>query len=133
MGILEAAGTLIQAGMPGYTVGTNIRLGRMLNTPDVQIAVYEYGGSTPEETFGPAATAIDTPSLQVVCRAAAEDYPTARDLAVAIRALLGAVTDQTVGGVRILRIRPNGHPIPLGADANDRPRLSVNFDTWVEP
>ena len=132
MTFLESVGDHLAAN--GYgTLGTSLFLGRQPAAPDDCTTIFEYEGRAPAETFGAAATAIDYPRLQVMCRAGRDDYPGARDRAVTIRAFLGAITDETISGVRILRIRPNGSVLPLGPDENDRPIVVVNFEVAVLP
>lgn len=132
MTILEAVGNYLQTQGQG-TLGTNLFLGRMPSSPDVCVGVFEYEGAIPSETFGNAATAIDRPRLQVLVRAGRDDYPAARDKAQTIRGLLGAVTQTTLSGIAIMRIRPTGSVNPLGPDENDRPLVSANFEAMVLP
>jgi hypothetical protein len=75
--------------------------------------------------------AIDRPLIQVICRAARSDYPTARNQAETIRALLGAVTEQTISGIPIMRMESQGSVIPMGEDENQRPMVSINFECMV--
>lgn len=130
--VLEAIGTYLEAQGQG-TQGTNIFLGRMPTSPDACVTVYEYGGASPLFTMGAAATAVDRPSIQVMCRAGRDDYPAARDKAQSIRALLGAVTGATLSGISVLRIAPIGSVNPIGPDENDRPLVTVNFQVHVLP
>lgn len=130
--ILEAIGTYLQAQGHG-TQGESIFLGRMPTSPDACITVFEYGGAAPLFTMGAAATAVDRPSIQVMCRAGRDDYPSARDKAQSIRTLLGAVTGASLSGISVLRIEPIGSVNPLGPDENDRPLVTVNFQVHVLP
>jgi hypothetical protein len=129
MSILEAVGQYLED--QGFGVqGTNIWLSRMLPDPDVSVAVYEYAGRPPIETMK-AGLAIEQPSLQVVVRAGRDDYPTARDKAEAIRQSLCLVTDQTLSGLRVLRIMPRSSVNPIGLDDKDRPMLSVDYEVQI--
>lgn len=128
--VLEAVGSYLQTNSQG-TLGTNMFYGRMPDAPDVCIAIYEYEGQPPMENFGASAFSLEMPRVQVVCRAAREDYPTARDKAVTIRALLAAMTEVTVGSTRILRVQSLGSVVPLGFDTNDRPKFAINFQVTV--
>ena len=129
MSILEAVGQYLEDQSFGVQ-GTNIWLSRMLPDPDVSIAVYEYAGRPPVETMS-AGLAIEQPSLQVVVRAGRDDYPTARDLAEDIRQSLCLVTDQTLSGLRVLRIMPRSSVNPIGLDDKDRPMLSVDYEVQI--
>lgn len=132
MTILEAVGDYLAANGHG-TLGTDLFLAVMPDEPDVMRCVYETGGGAPDQTMGPAAWAIDRPSLQVLCRAGRGDYPVARDEAEAIRLLLGAVVEQTLSGINVMRIAPSGGILPVGEDALGRPVVSINFECMVRP
>ena len=128
--ILEAVGDYLQTN--GYgTQGTDIFLAVLPESPDACIAVYENVGNAPEFTMGSAPWAIDRPVIQVICRATRGDYPTARNQAEAIRALLGAVTNTTISTIPILRIESQGSVVPMGEDENQRPMVSANFECMV--
>jgi hypothetical protein len=130
--ILEAVGDYLQAQAQG-TLGTNLFLAVMPESPDVVTCVYETAGFAPQFTMGAGAVAVDQPGLQVICRAARGNYPGARDKADAIRLLLAAVTETTLSGVHIMRISPDGAVLPMGEDDNGRPMVSVNFSCQVRP
>lgn len=132
MTFLEAVGDYVQAQGQG-TLGTNLFLGRMPDTPDVCVGLYEYGGGLPEMTFGSSGIAIDRPRLQVMCRAGRDDYPAARDKAVALRDLLTSITNTTLGAFSVLRIEATQSVNPIGPDEKDRPLVSVNFNVMVLP
>ena len=128
--ILESIGDYLVTNSLG-TLGTNLFLGTLPESPDVCTAVYENSGTPPAFTMGTGGIAIDYPMLQVICRAGKDDYPTARDAVEAIRNLLASVTDVTISNVQILRIEPMGSVNPLGVDPKQRPLLSVNFRCLV--
>lgn len=130
--ILESVGDYLASQGQG-TLGTNLFLAVMPETPDACVAVYENAGSRPSFTMGSAPWAIDRPVIQVICRGARSDYPAARDKAETIRALLGAITDQTLSGINVMRIESQGSIVPMGEDENQRPMVSVNFECMVRP
>lgn len=130
--ILEAAGDYLVAGGFG-TLGGNVFLATMPESPDAMVAVYESSGSAPQFTMGAAAIALDQPSLQVICRGVLGDYPGARDTALAIRSYLGGLANTTVSGIHILRVEPQGSLLPMGDDTNHRPMVSVNFQCMIRP
>lgn len=130
--ILEAIGDYLDADPTlNLTLGTNLFLARMQPTPDVCVAVYEYEGAAPIETMRSGVSVVDLPRIQVVCRAGRDDYPVARDKAIAIRDLLGAITEQTLSGVSVMRVRALGSILPLGFDSEDRPTVAINFECHV--
>lgn len=132
MTVLEAIGDYLAAGSVG-ALGSTIFLGRMPDTPDACVCVYESAGSLPEMTFGSSGIAIDRPIIQVMCRAGRDDYPAARDKAVAVRDLLSGLTNTTLGSFKVLRVEPSGSVNPIGPDEKDRPLVSVNFNVMVLP
>jgi len=69
--------------------------------------------------------------IQIISRAAREDYPTARDKAETIRNLLASVLEESVSGIHIMRIEPMGSVNQLGVDPKYRPLISVNFRCLV--
>lgn len=132
MTVLEAAAAYIGASLSGFTVGTNVFMALRPDSPDRCITVYETPGFRPVETMADGVQVL-RPGLQVVCRASFEDYPTARDDAVAVRDLLAAVSDATLSGVSVMRVAPISGVLPMGPDQKSRPLVSVNFDCWVLP
>ena len=128
--ILESVGDYLVTNSLG-TLGTNIFLGTLPETPDACVAVYENSGSSPMFTMGAGGIRIDYPMLQIIARAEREDYPTARDKAESIRVLLAQVLEQTISGVHIMRIEPMGSVNLLGVDNKYRPLVSVNFRCLV--
>ena len=129
--ILEALGDYLN-GKEGLTQGTNLFLSKMPDTPDLCVTIYEYEGMAPSEHFGGNPYDVDQPRIQVVVRGARDDYPTARDKLHAVRALLSDLTDVTISTTKILRVASLGAYLPLGLDDRDRPRLSANFQCYVE-
>ena len=113
------------------TLGTNLFLATLPDSPDSCVAVYENAGSSPVFSMGSGGIRIDYPMLQIICRAAREDYPTARDKAENIRVLLASVLETTISGVHIMRIEPMGSVNQLGVDPKYRPLISVNFRCLV--
>jgi hypothetical protein len=129
--ILEVVGSYIDTNTAALIAGTNLFYGKMPETPDLCVAVYEYTGTPPHETMGSSAFVIDRPSIQVVVRAGRDDYPSARNLAQDLRILLAAVTDTTISGLRVLRLASTGSVVSLGTDDLDRPRIAFNLDCFV--
>ena len=128
--ILESVGDYLVTNTLG-TLGTNLFLGTLPESPDACVAVYENSGTPPSFTMGTGGIVIDYPMLQIICRAGREDYPTARDKAESIRNLLASVLESTISGVHIMRIEPMGSVNPLGVDPKYRPLVSVNFRCLV--
>ncbi len=136
--ILESIGDYLQNTASAFgahasqgTLGTNLFLATLPESPDVCTAIYENSGTPPAFTMGSGGIVIDYPMLQIISRAGKEDYPTARDKIEDIRNLLASITGVTISGVHVLRIEPMGSVNPLGIDPKQRPLLSVNFRCLV--
>lgn len=136
--ILESVGDYLQNTASAFgahasqgTLGTNLFLGTLPDSPDACVAVYENAGSSPSFTMGSGGIRVDYPMLQIISRAAREDYPGARDKAETIRILLASVLEQSVSGIHIMRIEPMGSVNLLGVDPKYRPLISVNFRCLV--
>jgi hypothetical protein len=137
--ILEALGDYLQNTASAFgphatqgTLGTNIFLSKMPDSPDYCITLYEYEGMAPQESFGGNPFDIEMPRIQVIVRGARDDYPTARDGVNTIRELLADITDVTISSTKVLRVASLGSTIPLGLDDKDRPRIAANFQAYVE-
>jgi hypothetical protein len=128
--VMEAIGSYLQTNNFG-TLGTNIFYGRMQDSPDVQVTIYEYEGGVPYEAMGASGTVVDVPKIQIVTRGTKEDYAAARDTANAIRASLSTISNQTLSGIQIMRVQPQGSVMPLGYDPDDRAKFAVNFRVFV--
>ena len=125
--ILDAIGSALQSAGVG-TLGTSIFLSRMPASPDVATTVYETGAGyamyTQGTTVGPALTVAN---IQIVTRAAREDYQTARTTISTATTALETIVDSTISTIRVLRVEQVGSPSPLGLDDNDRPRVAMTF------
>jgi hypothetical protein len=137
--IIEALGDYLQNTASAFgahasqgTLGVSIFLGKMPDTPDACVTIYEYEGMAPRESFGGNPYDVDMPRIQVLVRGSRDDYPTARDKAKTIRDLLSDLTDVTISSTKVLRVASLGAFIPLGLDDKDRPRIAVNFQAYVE-
>jgi hypothetical protein len=129
--VLEAVGTYIDTSSADLTLGTNLFLSKMPESPDFCVAIFEYEGLPPIETFGSAGFVIERPSLQIMVRAAREDYVTARDKAVTLRNLIAAISNTSLSGIGILRVTSMGSVNPLGVDELERPQVIFNVDCFV--
>jgi len=114
------------------TVGVNCFIGLMPDKPDVCVALYEYAGSPPLEVMRDNAATLERPSVQVMVRSSRNDYPTAEALMVSVRDTLTGVTDETISGVRFLRVNQNSSINHIGTDDNDRPGFTLSLMTVIE-
>lgn len=130
MAILDALGTYLASQGQG-TLATNIFLARAPDTPDACVTLYESAGGGPDHTFGAGVYAIDHQRIRVICRAARNDYPAARDKAVAVRAVLGAIRDTTLSGVKVLTMLATSEVYPLNRDGDDRALIGCDYTVWL--
>ena len=126
MTILEAVANEINRIDPTLTIGEVLFAGRMPETPDRCVAVFQHQGQGQVETMGDGEV-LDQPRIQVLCRASRDDYPTAQADANTIHAGLDAYA-VLWSGVSILRCIPISTPSSLGPDPVERPMLSVRFE-----
>jgi hypothetical protein len=128
MALLEDIGTYLAADVGSLTLGTNLFLGRMPDTPDTCVAVYEYGGEVPVATMnGGAVPLVEQPRIQVVTRALG--YSSARTLATSIWASLEVLVnyDSLTSGLRYHRVGALQSPFALERDTADRILIAQNF------
>jgi hypothetical protein len=93
--------------------------------------LYENQGVGPDHTFGSSVKAIDHQRVRVYCRAARNDYPTARTKAVAVRGVLGAIQNTTLSGVAIMCVLSTSELYPLSRDGDDRAIIGCDFTVWL--
>ena len=98
----------------------------MPDLPDSCVAVYQYGGQGPEQTFGNPAL-IRKPRLQVVVRDRRADIALTR--AEQIYNALSTVKSQIINGSNYAII-PLSEPFELGPDVGGRERLVCNYSVW---
>lgn len=129
--MLEALAARLQAASVAVSA-SNMFIGLMPNDPDACVALYEYAGSPPLEVLVDNDATIERPSVQIITRAGRNDYPTARTLIQNVRNTLTNITDDTISGVRFLRVNQISSINALGVDENDRPRFSLSLQVLVE-
>lgn len=108
-----------------------ISLSRLLDTPDLMIALYDTGGFTPNTKWQ-----LDFVTVQAVIRGASDGYSAAYQKALDVKDCLLGVEAQAVGsganqlwwsGITML-----SDIAFLGYDDNSRPTLSANFRILLE-
>lgn len=105
------------------TLGTNMFIGDMPETPDVCIALFEYAGEPPEDTHD--GQGVDNPGLQV--RVRGTSYSTARATISSIQDHLHTLRNTTLTATKYLFIRAVQSPFSLGRDSSKRIDLVQNF------
>jgi hypothetical protein len=128
MALLDDLGTYLSGDVGSLTLGTNLFLGRMPDTPDTCVAIYEYGGEVPVATMNAGAVPlVEQPRVQVVTRASG--YATARTLATTIWASMEVLVnyDSLTSGLRYHRVGALQSPFALERDTADRILVAQNF------
>lgn len=128
---LDANGTLSFLNLPapsGDTVG-NLFLYDLPELPDNSVGLLQYGGTPPTETFG-VPLLQEHPRLQVTVRHS--DIATAFSWSYSIMQVLTSIKNQTIGGVRFLRVRTVSSPFEIGPDAKNLERVMTNYEVSKE-
>jgi hypothetical protein len=114
--------------------GYEIHKSYLPEQPDKAVCIYETGGQGPIRAMrsSPGQPVAEQPRIQIVVRASAFDYATARLKINDVYKLLEGFGGQTVSGVRYLWIGAVQSPFPFRRDENSRPLLAVNFDVVKE-
>lgn len=129
--MLEALAARLQSASVA-TPGNDLFIGILPESPDVCVALYEYAGAPPLEVFRDMDETLERPSVQVIVRASRNDYPTARELIKDVRDTLTDITDETISGVRFLRVNQISAINAVGTDDNDRPEFTLSLQAVVE-
>lgn len=120
-----------------FVEGDNLWGGRLPPSPDTVICLFEpLGFEPPTETFGASGNfGWERPQVQVISRAAKNDYPTARDNSEIIYKVLRSVYEATTGinGTKYHMIIPRSTPYFQGEDDNSRLMISFTCDVWKDP
>jgi len=130
MAVLDALGTRLQSDGVG-TLGTNIWLSQMQDSPDVSVVLMEQRGEV-DHVFGASVASTFTHTVLAVARAARNDYPSARAKIEAVQASLGAIRNVTISGVSFLTVLDATGIYPAGFDGEERPMLACEFNCWVQ-
>lgn len=110
------------------TLGTNLFVSLMPDSPDLCVALFDGPGFAPEPNYE-----YYRPAVQVRVRGNKSGYLAAWSLAESIRAVLRAVSNETWNATRYIQIWCAGEIFPLGQDENNRPLLSMNFNVHRTP
>jgi hypothetical protein len=136
--LLDAVATYLAGAGIGLTVGTNLFKATLPDSPDVAVAIFEWGGQANEKTFAPlpGMAILERPVFQVLVRGARENvtsgaYSTARAMAESIyRKLDGYVG--TLSGVAYKSIVCESNPYYIQTDDNARPHIGMDFQAVKE-
>ena len=134
MPLLDAVATYLEGSSLGLTVGTNLFKSRLPDSPDLAVAIFEWGGMQNEKTFAnaPGMAILERPTFQVLVRAPRENvtpnaYSTARALAESIYRKLDGYSG-TLSGTAYKAIFCESNPYYLKTDDNLRPHFGIDFE-----
>jgi hypothetical protein len=107
------------------TLGTNLFLGRLPESPDTCVGLIQTAGTIPTDTFGTSFPPLENQGLQTIVRAAT--YATAEALAVDVLKSLAAVENATLTSTLYLKIEAQQSPFALTRDDRERQIMSCNY------
>jgi hypothetical protein len=128
MSVLDEVGTYLAANVSDttLTLGTNLFLGRLPDSPDTCVSLQETGGLAPVDTMSDnTAPVMERPTIQVLVRAVA--YSDGRSLIKDCFDKANLVCNEDLSSVRYERIEAIQSPFPVYRDSQDRAVFSVNF------
>lgn len=129
MSFINSMADYIQSNSLG-TKGTNLFIGFLPSNATLQIVLTEYSGETVETLRN--GIALKRSNMQVKVHGAEGDYSTPRTRIQNIQNLLVAIQDQTISGLRIIRVLPLGTINALGQNANQEFEFTANFEVVHE-
>ena len=125
MGMLEDIGGYIDA-QTTLTLGTDLFLGLIPDTPSNCVSVFENGGVAPDFTMGTNnLPQLERPELQFIVRNSS--YSAGRIIADTLYRTITQISNQTINSVRYLRLQPISNPSVMDRDANRRVLFTCNF------
>ena len=128
MSMLTDVGTYLAAATistQDLTLGTNLFLGRLPESPDTCVGLVQTAGTAPTNTFGTSYPPLENQGLQTIVRAAT--YATAEALAVDVMKSLSSVENQTLTSTLYLKIEAQQSPFAFDRDSQERLIMSCNF------
>lgn len=128
MALLGDVGTYLAANVTDttLTLGTNLFLGRLPDSPDTCVGIYETGGNAPTDVFG-GNTAPPIENAGLMCHTRASSYSDCQSLAVDIMKTLTKVINEALTGTTYYKIEANQSPFGLERDEQERMIFSCNF------
>ena len=108
------------------SVTTPVRKGSMPPNPNSVVAIYEYGGLTPDHVFGQSAIEIEHPRVQIAVRGEPAQYAEPRAVAETIYRGMSAASAQSIASTRYLTMEPIQPPFLITRDDNNRAIIGFN-------
>lgn len=125
MGMLEDLGGYLDT-QTALTLGTDLFLGLLPDTPSNCVAMLENSGVGPDFTMGSNnLPKLERPEIQVIVRNSS--YATGRSLADTIYRALTQIANQSINSNTYLRVQAIATPSVMDRDANRRVLFTTNF------
>jgi len=130
--LVELGTYLISQGI-GTTLDVDVFLGKMPATPDVAVALFEYGSlpAQPNLSGGGASPGTliryEFPRIQILVRGVKDDYSGPWTVAKNARKAMLAIQNQTLSGTYYISALPENGPFFLRRDTNDRVEFAANY------
>ena len=127
MALLDEVGTYVSANVTGLTLGTNLYLSMMPDTPDICAALYSLTTDSPYFTMNGSNTqpVLENPRIQLYLRHSS--YATGEALVYTTWKQMTEVSDDTLSGVNYLRLQALGSPEFLERDSNHNVIFTATF------
>ena len=119
---VDIATLLGDASLPALTLGTDLYVSEMPDTPDLCVATFDIPGQDPEVNY-----VYERPFVQIVVRGDKGQYVAGHVLAQAVRDVIHGRHNVTVGTSRYVGIWQEGDIGFSGYDHQHRPEFSMHF------
>jgi hypothetical protein len=127
MALLDEVGTYIGTNVSGLTLGTNLFLGMMPDTPAICAAIYNTTSDAPYFTMNGSTTEPSLENPRVMLYLRHSSYSTGEALMYTTWKKMTEVSDDTLSSVNYLRLQALGSPEFLERDENFNVIFSANF------
>lgn len=127
MALLDEVGTYVSANVSGLTLGTNLYLSMMPDTPDICAALYSLTTDSPYFTMNGSNSqpVLENPRIQLYVRHSS--YATGEALVYTTWKQMTEVSNDTLSGVNYLRLQALGSPEFLERDDNHNVIFHATF------
>lgn len=119
--------TDVQTRLVALSLGVPVKLGRMPDSPDAVVVLYETSGIAPDLGFGNTGIRYEHAGLAVHVRGAVDDYAGPRAIAELVQQDLAKVQAVTLTSTSYQMIKPQGSVFPLERDGRGRHVFVANF------
>jgi hypothetical protein len=125
--LLDEVGTYVSANVSGLTLGTNLFLSMLPDSPAICAALYSVTSDVPYFTMNGSTSepVLENPRVQLYLRHSS--YATGEALMYTIWKQMTEVSDDTLSGVSYLRLQALGSPQFLERDDNFNVLWTTNF------